>query len=104
MMEMNILNTELVINIRRVSNISIVEFIWRYRTFTCLKLRKAIVALIDEGNFRVVINMTGVNYIDSSGLGTLVGGLKRISENKAEMAILGTNPHILKVFLINRLG
>jgi anti-anti-sigma factor len=47
--------------------------------------------------------MLKIEYIDSSGLGTLVGGLKRASEHNGRIGIVCTSPQIRKVFEITGL-
>lgn len=51
----------------------------------------------------LIISMDGVEYIDSSGLGALVGGLKRASEQQGRIFIVCTNPQVTKVFEITGL-
>jgi anti-sigma B factor antagonist len=37
-----------------------------------IMLREVIVALVEKGNKRILLNLTGVDYLDSAGLGELV--------------------------------
>lgn len=39
-------------------------------------LRKAISETIGEGHPRIVVDLSGTEFVDSSGLGALIGGLK----------------------------
>jgi anti-anti-sigma factor len=59
--------------------------------------------LIDDGGIDLIINMCKVEYIDSSGLGALVGGLKRVSERNGKIVIVSDGPQIRKVFEITGL-
>jgi anti-sigma B factor antagonist len=61
------------------------------------------VELIDGGSANLIISMLKVDYIDSSGLGALVGGLKRSTENGGRIVIVCDNPQIRKVFEITGL-
>lgn len=98
------MDPDLEVSISRTGNIPIVALSGDIDTYTCAKLREAIVDLINEGDLRVVINMSNVNYIDSSGLGTLVGGLRRVNEKNGELAISSATPQLLKVFNITGLS
>jgi len=98
------MDADLDMKIRKVDDISVVDLAGDVDAFTCLKLREAIVDLVNEGESRVVIGMSNVNYIDSSGLGTLVGGLRRVSEKKGGLAISGATPQIKKVLSITGLN
>jgi anti-sigma B factor antagonist len=71
--------------------------------YTCSMFREAMIDIIDQGNPNVVVNMADVEYIDSSGLGTLVGGLKRASEKKGKIAVVASSVQIRKVFEITGL-
>lgn len=72
-------------------------------TYNCGQLRSAIVEHVEKGHVNVIVDMTGVEYIDSTGLGSLVGGLKRVSERGGTMRIVTSNAQILKVFEITGL-
>lgn len=73
-------------------------------TYNCGQLRSTLVEHVEEGKNRIIVDMTGVEYIDSTGLGSLVGGLKRVSEHGGVMRIVCRNPQILKVFEITSLN
>jgi anti-sigma B factor antagonist len=66
-------------------------------------LREAVVTAIDGGPPVLLVDMTGVGYIDSVGLGTLVVGLKRASERGASMRLVVRSPQIEKVLNITGL-
>ena len=46
---------------------------------------------------------TPVRYIDSTGLGVLIGGLKRVREHGGSVNLVCTNPQIKKIFDITGL-
>ncbi|MDO8682865.1 MAG: STAS domain-containing protein [Armatimonadota bacterium] len=71
--------------------------------YTCSRLRDTMIEVIEDGSPTIVVSMMKVEYIDSSGLGTLVGGLKRASEKDGKIVIVCTNPQIRKVFEITGL-
>ncbi len=50
----------------------------------------------------VVVDLTGVDFIDSSGLGSLIALLKRISERGGDMKIAGLQKKVRMVFEITR--
>lgn len=71
--------------------------------YTAPKLREKLVELIDAGNDRIVVDLEGVGFMDSTGLGSLVAGLKRIRERDGELAIVCTKEPVLKVLGITGL-
>ena len=66
-------------------------------------VRRSIRALIDEGLVNFIINLSELDFIDSSGLGVLVGGLARVREKQGEIKIACSNKRILRVFEMTRL-
>jgi anti-sigma B factor antagonist len=70
---------------------------------TAAQVRQAALKLISDGTRRLIIDLSGTEYLDSSGLGTLVGLLKRIREAGGEMPIAGAQPRVERVFEITGL-
>ena len=94
---------DLRISIRKNQGIPVIELGGELDAYTCSRLRDAMIEVIEEGNPTLVVSMAKVEYIDSSGLGTLVGGLKRASERNGKIGVVCTNPQIRKVFEITGL-
>lgn len=67
------------------------------------EVRRSIRSLIDEGHVNFIINLTGLEFIDSSGLGVLVGGLARVREKDGSIKLSCSNRRILRVFEMTRL-
>jgi anti-sigma B factor antagonist len=47
--------------------------------------------------------MSEVSFIDSTGIGVLVGALKRTRENRGSFALVGAQPRVRRVFEITGL-
>jgi anti-sigma B factor antagonist len=60
-------------------------------------------AAIARGKTAVVLDLTGVEFIDSTGLSVLLNGLRRVTRQRGRMAIVCTNPTVLRLFEITRL-
>lgn len=71
--------------------------------YTSPQLRDAIDREVGEGTSRVLVDLTGVTFMDSSGLGVLVGSLKRSRERGGELALVCTEGSVLKVLTITGL-
>jgi anti-sigma B factor antagonist len=56
---------------------------------TATALRDRLANLIEGGNERVAVDMTGVPFMDSSSLGILVVYLKRLREKGGDLALVG---------------
>lgn len=55
--------------------------------------------LTDQPSY-VVIDLTEVEFLDSTGLGVLIKALTHLREHGAEMALVATSPRVLKVLSI----
>lgn len=71
--------------------------------YTAPRLRERIVELVSQGNHQIVVDLEGVDFLDSTGLGVLVGGLKRLRSHDGDLSLVCTQPRILKVFEITGL-
>ncbi|MCA1834714.1 MAG: STAS domain-containing protein [Actinomycetota bacterium] len=72
--------------------------------YTAPKLREKVVDLVGQGSHQLIVNLEGVEFLDSTGLGVLVGGLKRVKSHDGTLALVCTKPKILKVFSITGLS
>ena len=94
---------DLVINVRNEGTVPIIDLSGEVDAYTSARFREAMVDLIETGAANLIVSMMKVEYIDSSGLGALVGGLKRSTERGGRIVIVCDNPQIRKVFEITGL-
>jgi anti-sigma B factor antagonist len=64
---------------------------------TAPQVREAVEASITPGA-RVVADLTGVTFLDSTGLGVFVTALKHVREVDGTLDLVITSPRVLKVF------
>ncbi len=70
---------------------------------TAPRLRKALISAADVPAPMVVVDLREVTFLDSTGLGVLVSGLKRARENGGDLRLVATSSHILRILAITRL-
>lgn len=58
---------------------------------------------IAGGKTAVVLDLTEVEFIDSTGLSVLLNGLRRVIRRQGAMALVCANPTVLRLFQITRL-
>lgn len=71
--------------------------------YTAPRFREQLIDLVSRGERHIVVDLEGVDFLDSTGLGVLVGGLKRVRSHEGEMVLVCTKSRILKVFEITGL-
>jgi anti-sigma B factor antagonist len=71
--------------------------------YTAPRLREKLVELVSQGHLKIVVNLEDVDFLDSTGLGVLVGALKRLRSHDGELMLVCTQQRILKVFEITGL-
>ena len=71
--------------------------------YTAPRLREKLVELVSQGHLKIVVNLEDVDFLDSTGLGVLVGALKRLRSHDGELSLVCTQQRILKVFEITGL-
>jgi anti-sigma B factor antagonist len=72
--------------------------------YTVGSLRDALGRMIEEGTPKIVVDLDGVPFMDSSGLGALMGGVRRMRESGGDLAIACTREQHLKLFTITGFG
>jgi len=58
---------------------------------------------IDKGKTAIVLDLTAVEFIDSTGLSVLLGGLRQVVQAQGRMALVCANPTVLRLFEITSL-
>ena len=71
--------------------------------FTAPELKAALVAAIDSGHTRLVVDLAETTFLDSTALGVLIGVLKRLRTRDGVMTIVNTDANIAKTFEITGL-
>jgi anti-sigma B factor antagonist len=71
--------------------------------YTAPRLREAVVSAIDSGSLRLVVDVDKVEFLDSTGVGVLVGALKKVRSGGGTLDIVCTQPRLLKIFEITGL-
>ena len=87
--------TRLAIAVERHENATLVVLRGDLDVATAPDLRECLVKVIGEGE-RIVVDLEAVGFLDSAGLGILVGGLKRARTHGGELELVCTSGEVLK--------
>jgi anti-sigma B factor antagonist len=72
--------------------------------YTAPKLRDKITELVAAGAYDIVVDMEEVEFLDSTGLGVLVGGLKKVRAHDGSLELVCNQDRLLKIFRITGLA
>src|ERR1700743_3343281 len=72
--------------------------------YTAPKLRERLVGLVESGRHQLTRDMESVEFLDSTGLGVLGGGLKRVRAHEGWIDLVCTQSRILRIFRITGLN
>lgn len=94
---------DLMLNEYASGDSTVIEVSGEIDVYTAPRLREKIIALVDSGRHRLVVDMERVEFLDSTGLGVLVGGLKRVRAHDGGIDLVCTQGRILRIFRITGL-
>src|SRR2546421_10383059 len=83
--------------------IEVVDVEGEIDVYTAPRLRELLIELVNIGHYQLVVNMEKVEFLDSTDLGVLVGGLKRVRAHDGSLDLVCTQERILKIFRITGL-
>ncbi len=81
----------------------VVELSGEVDLYTAPEFKERLLKLIEEGKSRIVVDLSKATFIDSTTLGVLVGGVKRLRPTGGSLALVCTDPNIIKIFEITGL-
>jgi anti-sigma B factor antagonist len=89
--------------VRRVRGWSVIEITGDLDMATAPALRQVILQQLSQGTRYVAVDLTGADFIDSSGLGVLVAALKRVRTHDGELAVVCPDPRLRRSFELTEL-
>lgn len=95
---------DLGLNVIEVDGWTVLEVTGEVDVATAPTFRERLVSLVSSGHTRLIIDLTPTEFLDSTGLGVLVGALKRIREADGELALVVPQERLVKLFDITGLS
>jgi anti-sigma B factor antagonist len=71
--------------------------------YTAPEFKQQLLDVISQGGKNVVVDFTNTTFIDSTTLGVLVGGVKRLRTNDGQLSLVCSDRNITKIFEITGL-
>ncbi len=90
--------------IREIGGVTIIDMVGRITLGEGSALLRDLVRQnLDTGHKKIVINMSGINYIDSTGLGELVSAYRLVKSQDGELKLMNLNKKVSDLLQITRL-
>ena len=91
------------IKIRQSGIVSLVDVSGRLTSFETGALRDSISRLLKQGHKDIILNLTGLQYLDSSGIGELARVYVSVVKQSGQMKVIGLSSKIEEVLKITHL-
>lgn len=94
---------DLSVSVRSEGDRTVVAVGGEIDVYTAPKLREHLIDLVSSGQYKLIVDLEAVDFLDSTGLGVLVGGLKRVRTHEGSLDLVCSQDRILKIFRITGL-
>lgn len=91
------------IDVQKVQGCPVLQVSGEIDIYTAPMFKQAVVGLVSDGNADVVIDLSGVTFMDSSGFGTLLGATRRLRPAGGGLHLAGANTTIQRMLRLTRL-
>jgi anti-sigma B factor antagonist len=71
--------------------------------YTAPQLRERVIQLLADGTRHIIADLRGVDFLDSTGLGALIGSLKRLRDQDGSLTLVTAADKILTIFRLTGL-
>jgi anti-sigma B factor antagonist len=89
---------------RAAGDVWIIALAGEVDLYTAPEFKQQLLDVIDQGATHVIVDLTDTTFIDSTTLGVLVGGVKRLRPNGGQLLIVCSDRNITKIFEITGLN
>jgi anti-sigma B factor antagonist len=91
------------VKVRQADGVSLVDVVGRLTSFEAKAFREMIHGLLRQGQTNVVLNLTALEYLDSSGIGELVRNYMSIVKKGGAMKVVGLAPKVEEILKVTQL-
>jgi anti-sigma B factor antagonist len=91
------------VHVRHSDGVSLVEVSGRLTSFESKAFREMIHGLVRDGNTNIVLNLTDLEYLDSSGVGELVRNYMSVVKKGGAMKVVGLAPKVEEILKVTQL-
>lgn len=87
----------------KIGNVMVLKLIGRLDSLTTKNFREKIKSMVQQRQVFLVLDMSEVDFMDSSGLGSLVAALRSVGQEAGNIKIAGLQPRVRALFELTRL-
>ncbi len=91
------------IKVTQQEAVTVLTLTGRFDALMSREFKSCLSGLINNKRLYMVIDMSSVDFIDSSGMGALVGGVRGVIKEQGEIRIAGLSPEVQTIFELTRL-
>ena len=91
------------VNVRQTEGVALVELAGRFTSFEAKAFREMIHSLVKQDQTNIVLNLSALDYLDSSGIGELVRNYMTVVKKGGAMKVVGLAPKVEEVLKITQL-
>ena len=95
---------DLTLSTREADGTTVVAVGGEIDVYTAPRLRDKFTELVAAGSYDIIVDMQNVEFLDSTGLGVLVGGLKKVRAHEGSLDLVCNQDRLLKIFRITGLA
>ncbi len=95
--------TNFAVTIRHAGPISLLDVSGRLTSFETGALRESISRLLKQGRKNIVLNLSELQYLDSSGIGELARIYVSVVKVSGQMKVVGLSPKVEEILKITQL-
>jgi anti-sigma B factor antagonist len=91
------------VSVRKADGISLVDVTGKLTSFESKAFQQMIDGLLTHGQTNIVLNLTGLDYLDSSGIGELVRNYMSVVKKGGAMKVVGLAPKVEAILRVTQL-
>ena len=95
--------TSFSVSIRQAGSVSLLDVSGRLTSFEVGALRDSISRLLKQGRKNIVLNLSGLQYLDSSGIGELARVYVMVVKENGQLKVIGLSPKVEEILKITQL-
>jgi anti-sigma B factor antagonist len=88
------------VNVKPLKRVDLVELSGRVDSSTAPQFEAAVQKIIDDGRYRIVVDLTGTEYMSSAAFRVLISALKQVQRGtrRGDVRIAGVSPKLMETF------